>query len=225
MSFKKALKAFLSPAINIFVGIILLRVFFIAGQNIAGTFAVADMTALSNLRPYPLDYFWELNIHQAPLDRNKVRLYADYYEHLLQVFPGLRETYGLLGYCYHYLNDDPKAIKYLKIAIRSYPDYFWNYYDLAVIYIDQSRYQEAAGLLQKALEVNPAASLRRMVSSPWVYWPLLGTNNKEIFVSSAQHLKAVYQTSFILEQIFKHIEDKKKVQEVISQLHPEVYAF
>ena len=44
-----------------------------------------------------MDYFWELNIHQAPLDKNKIRYYADYYEHLLQVFPEARDAYGMLG--------------------------------------------------------------------------------------------------------------------------------
>ena len=44
---------------------------------------------------------------------------------------------------------------FLKTAILHYPDYFWNYYNLAAIYINQSRYQEAALVLQKGLKVDP----------------------------------------------------------------------
>lgn len=243
LPFKKLLKVSLFPAANIFIGIFLLGAFFTAGRNIVQTFRVADMTALAYLRPNPINYFWELNIHHAPLDTNKVRYYADYYEHLLQVFPGLRDAYGLLGYCYHYLNDDPKAIKFLKMGVGFDPDYFFNYYNLAVIYIKGSRYPEASDVLQKALKVDPMTSLKKMLASTWVYLPLLGPNERETFVISAQHTKEAYQLGFFLKQILGQMEEirsfeknknplpaKEKtyyatLQDMIRKLHLELYAF
>ena len=223
--FKKLLKDLVFPGANILVGILLTGIFIFAGRNISQTFAVANMTALNYLRPYPIGYLWDLNIHHAQLDKNKIRCFADYYEHLLQAFPSLRDAYGILGYCYHYLNDDPKAINFLKTAIQNDPDYFWNYYNLAVIYINESRYQEATDLLQRALQVNPMTSFKRMAMSSWVYAPLLGSDQKEIVVRSLQHLNETYRLIFIIEQILKHIQDKKEAQEMMKRFHLEIYAF
>ena len=222
---KKLLKDLVFPGANILIGIFLLAIFFIAGQNIAQTFTVANMTALNNLRPNPINYFWELNIRKAPLERNKIRYYTDYYEHLLQVFPSIRDAYGLLGYCYHYLNDDPKAIRFLKMANRYYPDYFWNYYNLAVIYINESRYQEASELLQKALKVDPMTSLKNMFASQMVYWPLLEKGEKKVVVVASLHLKEAYQTSFVLMKILNQTVYQKEMPAIMKRIHPELYAF
>ena len=73
MSSKKPYKVFLFPIVNIILGIVLLRIFFIAGQSIAQTFPVANMSALNTLRPQPMDYFWELNIHHVPIDKSQIR--------------------------------------------------------------------------------------------------------------------------------------------------------
>jgi len=218
-------KSLFFPVINILIGAVLLTGFFMAGQNITQTFTVADMAALNNLRPEPINYFWELNFNHASLDKNKIRYYADYYEHLLEHFPSLWDAYGLLGYCYENLDENAKAIKFLKIAIRLEPDYFWNYYNLALIDINESRYQEAIDLLQKALNVSPMGSFKRIITSGWVYLPLLGSNEKEIVTRSAEHLKEVYQSSYLLEQVLRHCEKNQIARDMIKKLHPEPYAF
>jgi len=225
VSFKKLLNVFLSPAVNIPVGIFLLGVFFIAGQNIAQTFFVANASALNYLKPNPPDYLWELNTHQALLDPNKIRNFADYYEHLLGVFPGLRDAYGLLGYCYHYLNDDPKAVRFLKKSIEVDPDYFWNYYNLAVIYINESRYREASDMLQKALTVDPKTTFKRLFTSSMVYLPLLGKVDKKVMVDVTQRLKKVRQSCFVLVRILNQADYNKKILEIMRKLNLELYAF
>jgi len=213
-------------AINILVAIFLLSLFFIAGQNVVQTFTVANTAALNNLKPEPMDYFWELNIHHAALDRNKIRTYADYYEHLLQVYPFLWDAYGVVGYCYHYLNDDPKAIKFLKIAIQHDPEYFWNYYNLAIIYFNESRYQDTASLLQEAFKISPKVSFYRMFKSEYVYVPLLsGPNEKIVFEDAATHLREVYQSSVVLMQILNQSKNSQEQQEALGRLNPVLYAF
>lgn len=222
---QKFLKILSLPVTNAIIGVLFISSFFIASQNIKQTIRVADMAALTNLQPQPVNYFWELNINHAPFDRNKIRYYADYYEHLLEVFPSLWETYGLLGYCYHYLNNDPKAIKFLQIAIQRYPDYFWNYYNLAAIYINESRYQEAYDLLGEASNLNPMTSVKQMVTSHYVYSPLLGANEREVFIDSAKHLKEFYLVAISLEQIISHASSSAQAQAALSKLHLELYAF
>jgi tetratricopeptide (TPR) repeat protein len=225
MFFKKSSNIFLSPVVNVPVALFLLSAFFIAGQNVVQTFAVADMAALNNLRPQPADYFWELNTHREAPDKNKIRCYADYYEHMLEVFPNLWDAYGMLGYCYHYLNDDPRAIRFLKIAVKNHPDYFWNYYNLAAIYINGSRYQEASGLLKKALSLPAVSSLKSMFASRFVYLPLLEPDEKKALEDTANHLYEAYRSSFVLVQIFDQAADSKEALEVMKKIKLELYAF
>jgi tetratricopeptide (TPR) repeat protein len=219
------LKSLLFPTANILAALFLLSAFFIAGQNVIQTFAVANMAALNNLRPQPMDYFRELNTHRATPDKNKIRTYADYYEHLLQVFPNLWDAYGILGYCYHYLNDDPQAITFLKIAVKNYPDYFWNYYNLAAIYINESRYQEASGVLRKALSLPPVSSLKSMFTSRFVYLPLLETDEKRTLEDTAKHLYKMYRSSFVLVQVFNQAGNNEEARDVMKKLRLELYAF
>jgi len=218
-------KFFLSPISNILVAIFLLSAFFIAGQNIAQTFAVADMTALNILKPQQMDYLWKFNTHQAALNKHKIHFYKDYYGHLLKVFPSLWDAYGVLGYCYHYLDDDTKAIESLKMAIQKDPDYFWNYYDLAAIDINESRYQEASSLLQKALRVDPMTSLKRTFTSQWVYLPLLPPDVKGDFAITASHLQKTLQTCFLLTRLLNQAQDNKAVQGALKKIDLELYAF
>ncbi len=225
MPAQKSLKDRLSPLVNIPISVFLIAVFCLAAQNVIETFPVAQMTALNYLKPYPIDYFWQLNIHQAPLDKNKVRYYADYYEHLLDTFPSLRDAYGLLGYCYHYLGDDPKAIKFLKTAIQYDPDYFWNYYNLAIIYIRGAHYRQASDLLQGAVKVDPVKSLKSLFSSQFVYLPLLGEDPSKALAQDSQHLKKTYEMSFILIRILNQAQYRNQLPVLMDRLHLEPYAF
>jgi tetratricopeptide (TPR) repeat protein len=211
--------------LNILLALFLLGLFFIAGQNVIQTFRVADMAALNNLVPQPLSYFRDLNTGRAVLDKDKIRVYADYYEHLIKVFPGLWDAYSMLGYCYHYLNDDPRAIRYLTTAIKGYPDYFWDYYDLAAIYINESRYQEALSALHKALDLPPMTSLKRTFTSQFVFLPLIGTGDKGALSYSAIHLGEAYKSSFIIAQILSRTESSTTARGMMKRIKPELYAF
>ena len=218
------MKTLFSPAINITVAILLSSVFFIAGQNVVQTFAVADMVAISYLQPQPPDYLLGLGIHQTVPDKNKVHCYVDYYEHMLKVFPDVWDVYGMLGYCYHYLNDDTKAIRYFKTAIEHYPNYFWDYYDLAVIYIHESRYKEASALLLNALNIPLLTSFKRMFMSP-IYLSLLGTDQKAAVAYTAKHLEEKYRSSSVLLQILNQTGNDTGAQEALKKSDPELYAF
>ena len=214
-----------SPIANILISFLLLTAFFEAGTNIVQTFPVANMAALNNLAPQPMDYFWQLNMNGAAVDKNKIRYYADYYEHLLQVFPGLRDVYGLLGYSYHYLNNDPKAIDYLNKAIAYDPDYFWNYYNLGVIYINESRYKQAADVLQKGMKIEPMVSFKRLFTSQMVYLPLLKVDDKKTVIVLAQHLKETYQSSLVIIKLLTNSLYANQMPDLMKRINPELYAF
>ena len=108
-------------------------------------------------------------MREAAIDKNLIRSWADYYENLLQVFPEFADAYGILGYCYHYLGNDMKAEAFFKKAIDGKPDYFWYSYDLAILYIKDRHYHESQVLLQKAIQLDPQASLKDLVFSAILY--------------------------------------------------------
>jgi tetratricopeptide (TPR) repeat protein len=225
MLFKKPLKTFLFPAANILLFIFLLTAFFMAGQNVLEVFPAAPMAALNYLQPQPLDYLWELNNYEAPMDINKIRYYKDYFEHLIQVFPSLRDAYGLIGYCYHYLGDDTQAIDDLQKAIAANPIYTWNYYNLALIYIDQYRYREASSLLEKLQLLDAQKSIKRMFASKYVYEPLLGNNDQDALAPVVQHLKISYRVSFVLANALDQMPVREDARAAVKRMKLELHAF
>lgn len=200
--------------------------FYTASLIVFHTLAFAKISALNYLQPQPFDYFWNLNMEHAPLDKKQMRYYADYYEDLLKTFPSLREANGILGYCYHYLGDDAKAEVYFKKAIQFEPEYTWNYYNLASIYILQSRYQEAIVLLQKLQVLDPQKSLKMIFASQYVYSPLLGVvSQDETIGRTAKHLKLSYKVSYDLIQLLNQIPTSPEMEGVIRKMKMELYAF
>jgi tetratricopeptide (TPR) repeat protein len=210
---------------NVILAFFLLGIFFVSGQNITQTFKVASMTALVNLKPQPIEYLWQVNNGQAPIETNKIRCYADLYEHMLQVFPDLWEAYSVLGYCYHYLGNDAKAIEYLKTAIAHEPLYAWNYYNLATIYLNEGRYDEALAVYEELQTTIPKDTLRIIFNSQWVYLPLVEVGGKDALALSAQHLKRFYRGSFAIMELLQQRENNKGVDEMLKKIKMELHAF
>jgi tetratricopeptide (TPR) repeat protein len=219
------MKKFLVPAAGILTACFLSAAFWMAGSNVAATFPVARMAALNNLQPQPADYFLTLNNADAQPDRNKVLCYVDYYQYLLRVFPNLWDAYGMLGYCYHYLGDDARAVAYLKTAIQNYPNYFWNYYNLAAIYIRQSNDEAAIDLLKQALLVPPVTTVRRLYDSHWVYLPFLADDQKKSLAYVTKHLTEGYRTSLFLAQAVSQVYGHQGADDLVKKINPELYAF
>lgn len=215
----------MSPVTNILIGLCLITGFYAAGRSIVETYPVARVASLTNFAPASWDYFWKLNIQNAPMDKKRVLYYTDYYEHLLAVYPSLRDAYGVLGCCYHYLGDDNKAVLYLKKAIAFNPSFSWNYYNLAVLYIYQSRYREAGPLLLQLLQVEPQKSLQMMFASPYVYAPLLAAGGKDALAGAARHLNLSYKVSYDLLQFISPLADRDKAGAVLKKMQLELYVF
>ena len=221
----KRLKVFLFPAVNIFLGLFLLSVFYIAGQSVVQTLPVARMSALKYLEPRPLDYFWNLSFRDGNINKSLMRYYADYYEHLLEAYPGVREAYGILGYCYHHLGEDDKAIVYLNKAIAYNPHFIWNYYNLAAININHSRYQDAFDLFQKARSLDIHESLLMELVSPVVYTPLLSAGGRDARQAVQRHLQMCSKVSGEFVQILNQMPTTKNLEQDLKKLKLELYAF
>ncbi len=212
-------------AVQMALAALLLAGFYMAAQNVIETFPVASISALNNLQPKPPDYFLDLSERKDVPDTNKVHAYVDYFEHLLADFPNLWDAYGILGYCYHYLHDDAKAKQYLKTAIQNYPDCFWNYYNLAVILINEGQYAQASDILKRGLSVAPVTTLKRLFTSPRVYLPLLEPDEKRALSYTFRHIQETYHSVFILVEVLNHINDRPQTAGLLKKLKLELYAF
>jgi tetratricopeptide (TPR) repeat protein len=220
-----SLKNFLFPAANILLSIFLLIVFWKAGRGILETYPIAQQSALGHLQPQPLTYMWDMNINNAAIDTNMINEYKDYYSYLLKIDPSQKDAYTILGYCYHYLGNDTKAIAYFKKAILNNPDYSWNYYDLMIIYFTQSRFEECYVMLKNLQQVNPQKSLRVMFTSQEIFLPLLGAGDKDAMLNSIAHLKLSYTiSSFIMHELIK-VKSGGQLESSVTNMKLNIYVF
>jgi len=221
MFFKKPLKNFLFLAVNIVIGLSLIAAFTLSARHIMRTVHMARFVGLGPLKPEPMDYFFQIDLHHAALDKNKVRYYADYYENLLQVFPTMIDAYGILGYCYHYLGDDLKAKEFFKKAVEGGSNYFWFTYDLAVLYIIDRDYHAGMELLRKALQIDPQVSLKSLTSQ--TINPLLPQPFPVNDI--AAHLGQGYKQSSILYNLLNLSQSQSRAADIIKKLELDIYVF
>src|SRR5689334_11657915 len=110
MSYKKPLKLSLFQIANILLSLSLIIFFIVQAYGIVKTFPTAQMSGLVRLRPTPMNYFWDLNVSNVSVNQDQIHYYTYYYEELHKLLPNVTDVYGILGYCYHYLGDDSKAV-------------------------------------------------------------------------------------------------------------------
>ncbi len=224
MFLKEPLKTFLYYAVNIFISLSLIYVFFSYTRQTIKTIPLARASGFTRIKPDPMNYFWKINIENTPIDKNLVRYYTDYYDQLLIVLPTESDIEGILGYCYYQLGDKKKAEIFLKTAITKNPYYFWYYYNLAIINLHNNHYPEAIDLLQKSLQIDPNKTLNVIGASQLIYLPLIESNKKELS-KIPQHLIFGYKQSSLLLQNLKDSLQKEKVEDFIKSSNLEIYAF
>ena len=191
-------------------------------NRILSNFRSARFYSIGALKPQPMDYLWKINIQHAPIDKNLIRYYADYYENLLKVFPDLADAYGVLGYCYHYLGNDPKAKEFFKKAIEGDAHYLWYYYDLAILYINDRDYHTSLELLLKAIQLNPQENVKALYGSQALFSLLPSGTPLNDFLS---HLKQSYSQIFFLIEVLNPALPKGKAEEMFKQSKLELYLF
>ncbi len=98
-----------------------------------------------------------------------------YYNKLITLFPAMHEVYGTLGYLHYRNGNISTALSFYKKAMDLNPQFFWYPYDMAIIFMNNKRYQEAAALFQYALNVNPVNSVISIMQSKVYQQIFVGT--------------------------------------------------
>lgn len=216
------LKNLLFQAANALIGLLLIIIFSVGINHILQTIRPARFFSMGALKPQPMDYIWKINIQHAPVDKNLIRYYADYYENFLQVFPQSADAHGMLGFCYHYLGNDQKAKESFKRAILGDPDYFWYYYDLAILNINDHDYPASLELLLHAIQLKPQTYIQVLAASSALV-PLLPSPPPlhDLIV----HLDQGYKQSFLLLKILDPALPKGRREDILKQMTLELYVF
>ncbi len=103
----------------------------------------SNIRSMNNLARIYIDEIKDYNIAQTYLDR------------AIEIAPQDAEAYNLYGNISLLKNDYSIALEYFKKAIFLDPNYFKNYYDIAVAYYATGNTEEAIANVNKSIELNP----------------------------------------------------------------------
>ena len=103
----------------------------------------ANIRSIDNVARIYIDEIKDYNIARTYLDR------------AIEVAPKDAEAYNLYGNISMLENDFELALNYFKKSIHLDPEYFKNYYDIAVCYYGLKNTDEAIKNAQKSIELNP----------------------------------------------------------------------
>lgn len=147
----------------------------------------------------PIDYLYELSMGEETFNKETFSAYLDYYKQFIKYSVYSADVLGMLGFCYSYMGDQPRAIGLYKEAIAQEPTFFWFHYNLGVIYFKQGQYSEAVTSFKRALSVDRKTTLTLASnshiliyfgSSDKVDFPVKKTpTQEEVYLDMAKHLR------------------------------------
>jgi tetratricopeptide (TPR) repeat protein len=142
-SLKKRIKR-LSMRAAIAYGIVALILFFLGNYKEACTKRLNYITSWGD---YPMLLTKDPKIYEE----RQLYMAIHYYKLLAEIIPKNDQPYGMIGYCYAFLNKNDLSIKYLLKAKSMKPNHFWHAYNLGIMYLRQGRKTEAAEQFQSII--------------------------------------------------------------------------
>jgi len=146
------------------------------------------------------DYKYLLEMERRGIYPNKTALreFKDYFQLVVDTFPGQSDSYSMLGYCQYYLGHKNEAIKDYTSSCQSNPVFFGNYYNLAVIYFNKGEFLQSAKLIQQALSLPLQSTAQSLLSSNRVYILILEQLPGQFPENIAQYLSEEKQKAMEL---------------------------
>ncbi len=90
-----------------------------------------------------------------------------YFKMAADFFPDSDAAHALLGFCCYYQGNLDQALANYEKALQIKPDFWWNNYNLAVIYFNKSNFNKSAVLLTKLLSLDYQASFMYIHNTPF----------------------------------------------------------
>ncbi|MBU0469336.1 MAG: tetratricopeptide repeat protein [Candidatus Omnitrophica bacterium] len=142
-------------------------------------------------------------------DKASLGAYRAYYEKASDFYPHIAEVQAMLGFCYYYEGKKKEALDHYIKAIELEPNYFWNNYNLAVLYLQNKDQQKAIEYLTKAVSLNIDYSMKVTLTSS-VYrsiWSQMKDPKKRVIDGlRSGYSKAFYMLGLLLKSIGKEKE-------------------
>jgi len=158
----------------------------------------AKLRSLNFYMPHPLSFLVEIENEQE-IDTQRLQHYKRYYHKIVQFMPQMGDGHAMLGYCLFYVGDFKAATDSYLRAVALNDAFFYNYYNLGVLYFKQERYQEAANMLMRAVSKDPVVAIKYMVASK-IYQQMLSSLTEKQGVG-IQNVRERYRDAFALISI------------------------
>ena len=136
----------------------------------------------------------------------KVRIggFRAYYEKAADFYPHIAEVQAMLGYCNYYQGNKQEALdNYIK-AVKLEPKYFWNNFNLAILYFQNKDQTKAIEYLTKAISSDIDYSMKvTLLSSVYrsLWSPMKDPKTRTIHGLKSGYEKVFYMMVLLLKSV------------------------
>lgn len=134
--------------------------------------------------------------HNEVIDPSTAAACIKFYEMSFKYYPHLINTHALLGFSYFYAGDTAKSLDHYQKAAELNPYFFWNHYNLAILYYKQEQYEKSLASSQEALSKKPEVALKIINISP--AYRYLWRRMENIENTLLQNYRSAYSDVFAL---------------------------
>ncbi len=195
-------------------GIVTIAILVIFGGIIITNFEAAKLRTINHYIPDNLTHLTLWGGHQGKIDKKQIERDLFYYTIILTLTPQRAETFAMLGFCRFYRGEWDQAEALYERAVQLNPRFFWFHYNLALIYIEEGKYTEAASSLKKALNLPPEITLK-YIESARIYQQILlsdRANIKNLKLSLTQGYKRAVRLLIVCYNKSKNIPESERKQ-------------
>ena len=98
-------------------------------------------------------------------DKAAIGGFKAYYEKAAEFYPNIAEVNAMLGFCNYYQGNKKEALDLYLKAVKLQPKYFWNNYNLAVLYLQNKDRDNAIKYLTNAIASDIDYSMQVTLTS------------------------------------------------------------
>ncbi len=182
------------------IGLLGGRIFYLIKENEKNKVS-REIKILNHIMPRSFDYLVKTFQAKEAFDERKLKSYLYYYQKVAEYMPERADAIGMTGFCLYQLGKKEKAIAAYQRALKVNPYFFWFYYNLGVMYLEQGQMSKAKDMFNQAKDQQPARTLFFIKNSRRIYLLLIMKRMKEGQQELMQQLKEDYRKSYILTQL------------------------
>ena len=168
---------------------------------------------LHHMRPNSFDVISKYSSAPKVVPRKKVLEYLNYFKKIEKYTNMDTESFVMIGFCYHLLNNNKMAEKYFQKSLKLNLSNFWARYNLGALCFQRKDYQKAAESLEKAITITMKKNIDYLSTSRLYY--MFETDPNQFIFLIKNGLKEGYRDSFkMLVFSYQKLEDYKAMRKL-----------